>query len=254
VKVIAILAATAALAVSTPAVAQQTISFNGPSSSVNGSPDGNIRSFSNGPVDVQASAWSYNGSSLKNGWLGQYSHGLGVTDRNESGSNNSHTIDNSGYQDFVLLVFNKAVNVESAVLYPFSVGGSTDNDAWVSYADLPGAFTNPATPLTASSPLWAALAGNDYNVSGSGWPYSVSLNSGGKFGNVWLIGASNPAAGWTDRRYDGFKLSSVTFSAAPPPPPSVPEPATWAMMLLGFAASGTAIRRSRRKQVIVQIV
>ena len=33
----------------------------------------------------------------------------------------------------------------------------------------------------------------------------------------------------------------------PPPPPSVPEPATWAMMLLGFGAAGTALRRSRRK-------
>jgi hypothetical protein len=28
---------------------------------------------------------------------------------------------------------------------------------------------------------------------------------------------------------------------------AVPEPATWAMMLLGFGAAGTAIRRSRRK-------
>ncbi|GAA4745217.1 hypothetical protein GCM10023264_08230 [Sphingomonas daechungensis] len=31
------------------------------------------------------------------------------------------------------------------------------------------------------------------------------------------------------------------------PPPGVPEPATWAMMLLGFGAAGTALRRSRRK-------
>ena len=30
-------------------------------------------------------------------------------------------------------------------------------------------------------------------------------------------------------------------------PPAVPEPATWAMMLLGFGAAGTAMRRSRRR-------
>ena len=30
-------------------------------------------------------------------------------------------------------------------------------------------------------------------------------------------------------------------------PPGVPEPATWAMMLLGFGAAGTALRRSRRR-------
>ena len=35
------------------------------------------------------------------------------------------------------------------------------------------------------------------------------------------------------------------------PPPSVPEPATWAMMLMGFGAAGTAMRR--RRKAIAQI-
>lgn len=30
------------------------------------------------------------------------------------------------------------------------------------------------------------------------------------------------------------------------PPPSVPEPSTWALMLLGFGATGFAMRRSRK--------
>jgi hypothetical protein len=41
--------------------------------------------------------------------------------------------------------------------------------------------------------------------------------------------------------------NAVLYTTGSPPPPSVPEPATWAMMLLGFGAAGTAIRRSRRK-------
>jgi hypothetical protein len=35
--------------------------------------------------------------------------------------------------------------------------------------------------------------------------------------------------------------------------PHVPEPGTWAMMLLGFGATGVAIRRSRRKVELTQI-
>ena len=34
-------------------------------------------------------------------------------------------------------------------------------------------------------------------------------------------------------------------------PPSVPEPATWAMMLLGFGAAGAAMRRSRRQNAML---
>jgi hypothetical protein len=36
-----------------------------------------------------------------------------------------------------------------------------------------------------------------------------------------------------------------------PPPPSVPEPATWAMMLFGFGAAGVAMRRQRGKNLAV---
>ncbi len=226
------LAAFAALAFAAPATAATTIDFtSATNSSTNGSPDGNTRIFTVGGLSVTASAWSLNSGTLQNGWLGQYTHGLGVTNQGEDGSNNSHVVDNSGYQDFIILVFNQAVNVQSAILYPFSVGGSTDNDAWVSYG----------TAAAFNSTTLTDLLTRDYNVPGSGSsPYNVSLNSAGQFGNVWLIGAWNPDApnrGTIDRYVDGFKLASISVNAA------VPEPTTWAMMLLGFGAIGFSIRR-----------
>lgn len=227
-----IIAACAALTLASPAAAVTLDFTSATNSSVNGSPDGNTRTFSNGGISVTASAWSLNGVTLQNGWLGQYTHGLGVTNQGEDGSSNSHTIDNSGYQDFIILVFNQAVNIQSAVLYPFSVSGSTDNDAWVSYSAL---TSFNATTLN-------DLMARDYNVPGSA-SYNVSLNSAGQFGRVWLIGAWNSSApnrGTIDQNVDGFKLASIAVTGA------VPEPSTWAMMLLGFGAIGLATRRSRR--------
>lgn len=47
----------------------------------------------------------------------------------------------------------------------------------------------------------------------------------------------------------GWSNAVLYTTGNPPPPPSVPEPATWAMMLVGFGAAGTALRRSRRKEI-----
>lgn len=233
-------AAVAATMFASPAAASVTITLTG-SSPTDGT-DGNVRTFTSGGVTVQASGWSYEGSTLERAWLGAYSSGLGVTNNSEgNGSTTStHTADNVGQSDFILLVFNQAVNIASATLVPFDVSPDpNDNDAWVSYATLAGAFTNPATPLTTGNGIWTTLNANDWNVSGNmSSPYSTSLNSAGLFGNVWIIGSSRPNL---DSNDDGFKLKSIVVT-----PGAVPEPSTWAMMLLGFGAAGAALRRSRK--------
>jgi hypothetical protein len=65
---------------------------------------------------------------------------------------------------------------------------------------------------------------------------------------VWNSGSSTSAVlSLTDLNesgpYNDFVLDDISFSTA-----GVPEPATWAMMLIGFAGLGAAIR-SRRKPV-----
>ena len=51
----------------------------------------------------------------------------------------------------------------------------------------------------------------------------------------------------------GATANSGAILITTPPPPGVPEPATWAMMLAGFGATGFALRRSRRKALLTQI-
>lgn len=81
---------------------------------------------------------------------------------------------------------------------------------------------------------------------------------GGWNGSVWqLVDSGNsdgtrPLLGWGSYTQYAF----ISTSSAPngnvllgslDVTPSVPEPATWAMMLLGFGAIGVSIRRSRKK-------
>jgi hypothetical protein len=78
---------------------------------------------------------------------------------------------------------------------------------------------------------------------------------GAHFGNVagdadnvsvfWLFDFGTEGANFVTLD-DPTGWSNATLYTTGDPPP-VPEPATWAMMLLGFGAAGTAMRRSRRR-------
>lgn len=73
-------------------------------------------------------------------------------------------------------------------------------------------------------------------------------NVAGPAGNVsvfWLFDFGTEGADFvTLDNVQGFS-NAVLYTTGGTPP--VPEPATWAMMLLGFGAAGTAMRRSRRR-------
>ena len=77
-------------------------------------------------------------------------------------------------------------------------------------------------------------------TAGNGGVYSADNNnfnkllSGGTF-DAFAIRSSTPIS--------FFEVKQMTFNGVPP----VPEPATWAMMLLGFGGIGMAMRRSRRR-------
>lgn len=51
-----------------------------------------------------------------------------------------------------------------------------------------------------------------------------------------------------DTGWDGGILDDITVTGLGPSP--IPEPSTWALMLAGFAALGSALRQARRRQAV----
>ncbi|MEM8919632.1 MAG: PEPxxWA-CTERM sorting domain-containing protein [Pseudomonadota bacterium] len=226
-----------------PAHAAFVFDFNGGNSNLTG-PNGNGRIFSatdNGmTINVRASAWSINSSDVvRDGYLGHYGNGLGVTNRNENG--NHHVADNSVSKDFILLQFDQAVDVDSFRLNFIGqdsdiVAGVTDvNFAW-----------NAAVPnldnenVSALNSLFPSLI--NYNGGNGGGDDSSlrMVNPANETGNFWLVGPK------FNNSNDSFKLGLVKASFVAPPP-AIPEPGTWAMMIIGFGAIGGVMRSRRRK-------
>ncbi|RYD23268.1 MAG: PEP-CTERM sorting domain-containing protein [Lysobacteraceae bacterium] len=87
----------------------------------------------------------------------------------------------------------------------------------------------------ASSTGWTSFITNGANYLGgtADRSFSPAINTAA---TVWLIGAGRGTG--SD---DSFKLSSIGVTAA------VPEPASWAMMIVGFGAVGATMRRRKGK-------
>ncbi|MBN8808012.1 MAG: PEP-CTERM sorting domain-containing protein [Sphingomonas sp.] len=101
------------------------------------------------------------------------------------------------------------------------------------------------TPSNTSQPAWYGVSGQAWNVAaGTYW----AVFSAGTGNGAMPIGVANPLsayAGWHSGQgfYDagnlniGFQILGDATVAA------VPEPAIWAMMMLGFGAMGYTLRR-----------
>lgn len=146
-------------------------------------------------------------------------------------------------------------------------GVSTTNPHSGSYA----AFLGPVGSTGTLSQWIPTIAGDTYNVgfwllSDGGTPNSFSATFGS---NPILLNLSNSGAfSYFDFTFTATgsapTLLSFTYRQDPAywylddvsvvgPRGAVPEPATWAMMLLGFGAIGFAMRKGRQRQTLAQV-
>ncbi len=237
---------------SVPAQAAVTFNFSGGCTSNCGldGPDGNARIFSgldgSLPVSVRVTAWSlHSGNVLRTAFLGHYSGGLGVTSstlgtsNDGSGGDNLHTVDNKGSLDFILFQFSERVLPDRATLTAFQLSGTsyTDADGRIYVTDTTTDWDDPYNAATLQAQMAAIDAGGFYAENTTGTTPNFNNGATQYTGDVFIFSA-RPMP--NDGKYDAFKLSSFTVNV-------VPEPSTWAMMITGFGAVGSALRRRRRR-------
>jgi hypothetical protein len=117
-----------------------------------------------------------------------------------------------------------------------------------SYLGISGTPNNPigAYILPSGATGWAVYQASLSNITLTGSPndaYTLLLGQGLATGSYILAYIGNPATGNFDATANSGAIREIG---------GVPEPATWAMMLLGFGGIGVAMRR-RRKVALAQL-
>jgi hypothetical protein len=219
-----------------------------------------------GGETLRATAWSQpNGGTFVTSNLGQWSGGLGVWSDANGDPNNTpqHSVDNQGYDDFVLFELDRQIAINTATVttwlgdgnYTVWVGnhGNGYNDpAW----DL-AASANPDeyADLTALGFSKFEISNNaDFDNNGSAdttGPFTDSFNNGGSpvSGNVVFIAAkpnysNSDPSGYNS--YDGIKIKKLGGEYGNGGGNDIPEPATLALFTAGLAAVGFARRKVKR--------
>lgn len=203
-------------------------------------PYGNVRSYTitidGTTVNVQATGWRLNGSTVQNAFLGAYNGwGLGVTNRAEGGSSPGHAIDDSNGLDFVALQFDKDVILTQLRLTAVK---KYDTDASIYYGAAPGPFGSGLGLHNTSASVVNGLIDGGFTSMGGTSSRTATFNASNLASNLWIV---SPYTGDGPSKIDLFKLRSALIDL-PDATPAVPEPATWLMMLLGFFATGAAMR------------
>jgi protocatechuate 3,4-dioxygenase beta subunit len=179
-----------------------TFDFSG-NSATDGT-NGNSRSYTDALTGVSVTARAFSQekgtNTWQSAWLGAYGGGLGVTDSSEgSGSGNTHTVDNVGRNNYIVLQFSQAVEIDKA--YLGYVSGDSDVQVWV------GNFASTLT--TMSNAVLSSMSFSEVNTTvgtGARW---ADLNAGEVSGNIVII-----AADTTDTSpEDYFKLDQVAVCA-----------------------------------------
>jgi len=166
--------------------------------------DGNVRNFDAGSVEANVRAFSRTKTSgvWETAYLGAFSPGLGVTDRSESGGNDTHKVDNNDRLNYVVYGFNQDVVIDKATLD--SIGGDSDISVWIGSAA--NAFNSP---ITLSDAVLAGFGSAETN-DGSTSSRTADINAAQKSGNVLVIAAK------TSDSNDAFKIKQLDIKCAPP--------------------------------------
>lgn len=184
--------------------------------------------------------------------IGQWKpYGLGMM---SSSNDNSHTVDGSGLNDLLELVFDTEVRIVSAT---FAYAGviTNSNDGFAFFADDDHNGSIAGDMVFSHEDIGATNGVGTYNFTTNALSLDDVYSKVFAFAAIWDVN-QQVCNRWrygvctrytTINLFDSFKLQSIVVEERePPPPPSVPLPAALPMLLSVLGAGGLFARLKSR--------
>jgi len=161
------------------------------------------------------------------------------------------TTDGAGFADYAFAALRNLSTPSEIYLFSARTRPSGDIVPGFGLPPLLATLTPATTPIISGSPTWAPLGEPAGTCFAGGCGYTGWIESSYTIADAGVYQISFGVTNFTDTLFQsGLAFDGVTI-AGTPVIPGVPEPATWAMMLIGFAGLGLASNRRRRNAAMV---
>lgn len=162
-------------------------------------------------------------------------------------TSDGHLPDDINYEDYTWAELQTAAGASVAMLYTARTEASGSIVPGQGLPDIQSSLTPATLPIIPGAPTWAPLGDSSASCWGPGCGYTGWVRSrftvadGGSY--RLALGVTN----YVDEVYDsGLAFTGLTIAGHPIDDDfGVPEPSSWAMMILGFGVLGAALRRRR---------
>lgn len=160
------------------------------------------------------------------------------------------TSDGAGYADYT---FAQLLPTAGAPITLFTARTTTSGNTSPGFGLPPNdpgvTLTPPSTAIIPGGPVWSPLGGSSGGCYSGGCGYTGWIQSTYTISTAGTYTLTFGVTNWADKAYDsGLAFDGVTVDGTPVTG-AVPEPSTWAMMILGFAGVGFMAYRRRHQSV-----
>ena len=155
--------------------------------------------------------------------------------------------DGAGFADYGWAALLDSAGDVSAWLFTGRTQASGNIAPGVGLPALDATLTPGSSAIIPGGPAWSPLGGSSGGCFSSGCGYTGWIESAYTIGSTGTYSVRYGVTNWNDSlfqsglAFDGLALNDVVIDSA------VPEPGTWAMLLLGFFSIGFSMRARKNK-------